>query len=443
VVVLDELDVDAEVREEIATVFLLEEPARVAMHLRLNEDGTVEHRLCDLHARQARAAGFTTLSRAMSRPIHVVSVVGTRPNFMKTAPVVAELRRRPEMFEPVLVHTGQHYDDMMSEIFLDELGIGRPDHVLDVGSGSHAVQTARVLERLEPVLRDESPDLVLVPGDVNSTAAAALGAVKLGIPVGHIEAGLRSFDRSMPEEINRVITDAISDLLFIHSPEARDHLLREGRSAEAIHDVGNTMIDTLVAMRPRIAELDVAAAHGLERGGYVIVTLHRPALVDGPLLADALHALADVARELPVVFPAHPRTRAAIDQLGVAVPGVRLLEPLGYLEFLGLLMDARAALTDSGGIQEEATFLGVPCFTLRDNTERPVTIEMGTNTLLGLDPSRIREVPKLAQAAGGEHAVPPHWDGRAAVRVADVLVEWASARGGVVQRTTPSPAART
>jgi UDP-N-acetylglucosamine 2-epimerase (non-hydrolysing) len=364
----------------------------------------------------------------MSRPIRVVSVVGTRPNLMKTAPVVAEFRRRPTQFESVLVHTGQHYDDSMSEIFFGELEIERPDHLLHVGSGSHAAQTARVLERLEPVLEDERPDLVLVPGDVNSTAAAAIAAAKLDIPVGHIEAGLRSFDRTMPEEINRVITDAVSDLLFIHSPEARDHLLSEGRPSEAIHYVGNTMIDTLVAMRQRIEQLAVASAHGLERGEYLVVTLHRPALVDGPLLGDALDALADAAGEMPIVFPAHPRTRAAIESLGGEPDGVRLLEPLGYLEFLGLLMDAGAALTDSGGIQEEATFLGVPCFTLRDNTERPVTIEMGTNTLLGLDPARIRAVPRLSRAARAEGAVPPGWDGRAAVRIADVIAEWAGPR---------------
>ena len=361
----------------------------------------------------------------MSRSLRVVSVVGTRPNFMKIAPVVAELRRRREHFDDVLVHTGQHYDDEMSTVFLEELGIGRPDHELDVGSGSHSTQVARVMERLGPVLRDEAPDLVLVPGDVNSTFAAALTAVQAGIPVGHIEAGLRSFDRTMPEELNRVLTDAISDHLFIHSPEAREHLLAECRPASAIHDVGNTMIDTLVAMLPRIEAVDAASRHRLERGGYLLVTLHRPALVDTPLLGDALDALVDVATEFPVVFPVHPRTREAIERLGRSdLPGVELLDPLGYVEFLGLLKDAAGALTDSGGIQEEASFLAIPCFTLRANTERPITVEVGTNTLMGLEPARIRELPELIRSArAAEAKVPPRWDGHAAERIVDVLAE--------------------
>ncbi|HEX7291025.1 MAG TPA: UDP-N-acetylglucosamine 2-epimerase (non-hydrolyzing) [Conexibacter sp.] len=356
----------------------------------------------------------------------VLSVVGTRPNFMKMAPIAAELARRSEAFEHVLVHTGQHYDAVMSEIFFAELGVGEPDVRLDVGSGTHAVQTARVMERLEPVLLDAAPDLVLVPGDVNSTLAAALVASKLGVPVGHVEAGLRSFDRTMPEEINRVVADSISDLLFIHSPEARDHLLREGADAGAIHDVGNTMIDTLVAMRERIEAAGVAAANGLERGGYLVVTLHRPALVDGPLLADAIERLAAVAEQLTVVFPAHPRTRNRLASLGVDVDGgdgpLRIVDPLGYVDFLSLVADAAGVLTDSGGIQEETTFLGVPCLTLRDNTERPVTIELGTNTLLGLDPARIEEAPALIEQARARAArIPPLWDGRAAERIADVL----------------------
>jgi UDP-N-acetylglucosamine 2-epimerase (non-hydrolysing) len=356
----------------------------------------------------------------------VLSVVGTRPNFMKMAPIAAELARRPEAFEHVLVHTGQHYDAVMSEVFFAELGVGEPDVRLDVGSGSHAVQTARVMERLEPVLLDAAPDLVLVPGDVNSTLAAALVASKLGIPVGHVEAGLRSFDRTMPEEINRVVADSVSDLLFIHSPEARDHLLREGADAGAIHDVGNTMIDTLVAMRERIATAGIAAANGLAPGSYLVVTLHRPALVDGPLLADAIERLAAVADQLTVVFPAHPRTRARLESLGVDVGAadgpLRIVEPLGYVDFLSLVADAAGVLTDSGGIQEETTFLGVPCLTLRDNTERPVTIELGTNTLLGLDPARIDEAPALIEQTRARPArIPPLWDGRAAERIADVL----------------------
>jgi UDP-N-acetylglucosamine 2-epimerase (non-hydrolysing) len=359
----------------------------------------------------------------VARRRKVLSVVGTRPNFMKTAPIVAELSARSDEFAHVLVHTGQHYDHAMSRIFFEELGVGEPDHMLGIGSGSHAQQTARVMVSLEPVLLDEEPDVVLVPGDVNSTMAAALVASKLRIPVGHVEAGLRSFDRTMPEEINRVVADSVSDLLFTHSPEARDHLLREGRDEAAIHYVGNTMIDTLVAMREHLDSAAARRAHELSERDYVVVTLHRPALVDGPLLADAIAALARVAATLPVVFPVHPRTRAAIEALGLDVPsGLRLLEPLGYVDFLSLVASAAGVLTDSGGIQEETTYLGVPCFTLRDNTERPVTVELGTNVLLGLDPRRIDDVPRLIEAAATRPAqVPPLWDGHAARRIVDVL----------------------
>jgi UDP-N-acetylglucosamine 2-epimerase (non-hydrolysing) len=352
----------------------------------------------------------------------VLSVVGTRPNFMKTAPVVAALESRGG-FRSVLVHTGQHYDEQMSRVFLEELGVGEPDHMLGVGSGSHTSQTARVMERLEPVLEREKPDIVLVPGDVNSTLAAALTAAKMEIPVGHIEAGLRSFDRTMPEELNRVVADQISEFLFTHSPEALHNLVREGQSEARVHMVGNTMIDTLAAMRGAIEALDAPARHGLEPRTYVVVTLHRPALVDGPLLVDAMERLAELARELPVVFPAHPRTRHRLEALGIeAGAGLRLTEPLGYLEFLGLLAGAAAALTDSGGIQEETTFLGVPCFTLRSNTERPVTCELGTNTLLGLDPARIADVPRLIEEQAQRPAsIPPLWDGQAAPRITEVL----------------------
>jgi UDP-N-acetylglucosamine 2-epimerase (non-hydrolysing) len=356
-------------------------------------------------------------------PYRVLCVVGARPNFMKTVPVVRELAAR-DGFEPILVHTGQHYDAGMSTVFFEELGVGAPDHLLGVGSGSHAVQTARVMERIEPVLVAEHPDLVLVPGDVNSTLAAALVAAKLQIPVGHLEAGLRSFDRTMPEELNRILTDQLSELLFIHSPEARDNLLRENVDGRSIHAVGNTMIDTLVAMRGRIDATDLAGRLGVEEGRYLVVTLHRPALVDTPLLADAIRALEQIGTDLPIVFPCHPRTRARMASLGVspAPERVQLTDPLGYLDFLGLVAHARAVLTDSGGIQEETTFLGVPCFTLRDNTERPVTCEIGTNVLLGLAPERILEVPELIEErAGVTHRAPDGWDGHAAVRVVDVI----------------------
>jgi UDP-N-acetylglucosamine 2-epimerase (non-hydrolysing) len=354
----------------------------------------------------------------------VVTIVGTRPNFVKVAPVAAALTAHRDRFRHVLVHTGQHYDPAMSKAFLDDLELQEPHHHLGVGSGSHAQQTARVIERLEPVLLATKPWLVLVPGDVNSTLAAALTASKLGFPLGHVEAGLRSFDRSMPEEINRIVVDQLSDLLFTHSPEAEDNLLAEGRPAEAVHYVGNTMIDMLVAMRERIEQKDAARRHGLGTGEYVLVTLHRPTLVDGELLRGALAALERLSRRLPVVFPVHPRTAAAMraSRLGAPSPRVRLLGPLGYLEFLSLLQTAAAVLTDSGGIQEEATFLGVPCFTLRDNTERPITCTIGTNELLGLEPGRIAEIPTLIDSARSRAAqIPPMWDGRAAERIVQVL----------------------
>jgi len=356
-------------------------------------------------------------------PQRVLSVVGTRPNFMKMAPILAELQRHPDTFASTLVHTGQHYDAGMSDVFFSELGIAAPDHSLDVGSGSHAAQTARIMERLEPVLEAEQPDVVLVPGDVNSTLAAALVASKMGLTIGHVEAGLRSFDRSMPEEVNRILTDRISDLLFTHSPEARDYLLSEGADPSSIHYVGNTMIDTLVALRDQIDTAGAAAAHGVEPGRFLLVTLHRPALVDGPMLGQVLGGLGELARDMPVVFPAHPRTRGAIGGLpGGDAPGLQLVDPLGYLEFLSLLSGAAAVLTDSGGIQEEATYLGVPCLTLRDNTERPVTVSMGTNVLLGLRPERVGEVPQLIEQVRGRQArVPPLWDGASAQRIVAIL----------------------
>jgi UDP-N-acetylglucosamine 2-epimerase (non-hydrolysing) len=364
----------------------------------------------------------------MARRHKVLSVVGTRPNMMKIAPIAAELQRRSDEFEHILVHTGQHYDREMSEIFLEELGVGEPDYSLAVGSGSHAQQTAAVMERLEPVLLEAEPDVVLVPGDVNSTMAAALTASKLLIPIGHVEAGLRSFDRTMPEEINRIVADQVSDLLFIHSPEARDNLLAEACPAERIHDVGNTMIDSLVAMRERIDGRGAPEERGLRRGDYLVVTLHRPALVDGPLLAEAIGQLAAVAAELPVVFPIHPRTRAALETqaFDLDADGLALIEPVGYVEFLSLVAGSAAVLTDSGGIQEETTFLGLPCFTLRANTERPITVSMGTNVLLGLDPARIAEVPSLIEATRDKQTtVPPLWDGKAAERIVDVLARHA------------------
>jgi UDP-N-acetylglucosamine 2-epimerase (non-hydrolysing) len=361
--------------------------------------------------------------------MRIVYVLGTRPNFVKTAPVIGALRARLPEGRHAIVHTGQHYDRLMSEVFLEELGVPAPDHMLEVGSGSHAEQTARVIERLEPVLEDERPDLVVVPGDVNSTLAAALTAAKMQIPVAHIESGLRSFDRTMPEELNRIVTDQLSDHLFIHSPEANDNLHAEGIPAERIHMVGNTMIDTLVALGDRFRAAGAAARLGIEADSYVLVTLHRPALVDGPLLAPTIERLAGLAHEMPVVFPVHPRTRSMMEAIESDHPGLLLCDPLGYIDFLSLLADAGAVLTDSGGIQEETTYLGIPCFTLRANTERPITITAGTNTLLGLDPSAIAQIPEaLAQRPAERPDPPPLWDGHASERIAEAVTSQGPSR---------------
>jgi UDP-N-acetylglucosamine 2-epimerase (non-hydrolysing) len=355
--------------------------------------------------------------------MRILYVVGTRPNFVKTAPVIGALRERHPEGRHTIVHTGQHYDRLMSEVFLEELGVPAPDYMLEVGSGSHAAQTARTMERLEPVLADERPDLVMVPGDVNSTLAAALTAVKMGIPVAHIESGLRSFDLTMPEEVNRIVADRFAEWLFLHSPEAVTNLRSEGIPDERMHMVGNTMIDTLVALEERFRAAGSAARLGVEPGAYLLVTLHRPALVDGPLLGETVAQLAALAQEIPVVFPVHPRTRKMMEGLQPDRPGLLLTDPLGYLDFLSLIADARAVLTDSGGIQEETTYLGVPCFTLRDNTERPVTVTSGTNTLLGLDPAAIARIPGvLAEGRQTPPGPPPLWDGRAAERIAEAIL---------------------
>jgi UDP-N-acetylglucosamine 2-epimerase (non-hydrolysing) len=354
--------------------------------------------------------------------MRILYVVGTRPNFVKTAPVIGALRARLPEGRHAIVHTGQHYDRLMSEVFLEELGVPAPDHMLEVGSGSHAAMTARTMERLEPVLIEEAPDLVIVPGDVNSTLAAVLTAVKMGIPVAHIESGLRSFDLTMPEEVNRIVADRFSELLFLHSEEATTNLRAEGIPDERMHMVGNTMIDTLVALEERFRAVDMAGKLDLEPGSYMLVTLHRPALVDGPLLEDTVRRLAALTREMPVVFPVHPRTEKMMESFNVVHPGLKLTMPLGYLNFLSLLADAGAVLTDSGGIQEETTYLGIPCFTLRDNTERPVTVRAGTNTLLGLDPAAIAGIPAaLSNRSEAPSQPPPLWDGHAAERIADIV----------------------
>jgi UDP-N-acetylglucosamine 2-epimerase (non-hydrolysing) len=346
---------------------------------------------------------------------------------MKIAPIVAALKRRPGSFESVLVHTGQHYDDRLSQVFFDELGIPRPDINLNVGSGSHAQQTAAVMSAFEPVLVQESIDMVLVVGDVNSTIACALVASKLGVPVVHVEAGLRSYDRGMPEEINRVLTDQISDLLFTTEESAADNLRREGVDGSKIHFVGNVMIDTLLAHRDRARARRIHESLGLEPGGYGLMTLHRPSNVDDTAAFERLMQGIDaVAREIPVIFPVHPRTRPAVTRSATAATMVtqgrlRLIDPQGYLDFIGLVERARVVLTDSGGIQEETTILGVPCLTLRENTERPITITHGTNRLVGTEASRIQAAWTEVRASVAAPRVPPLWDGSAAERIADVL----------------------
>jgi UDP-N-acetylglucosamine 2-epimerase (non-hydrolysing) len=356
--------------------------------------------------------------------MQIAYVVGARPNFVKMAPVIAEMRRRLPDSRHAVIHTGQHYDRLMSDVFLEELGVPAPDHMLGVGSGSHAVQTARVMERIEPVLEAEHPDLLIVPGDVNSTLAATLVAIKLSIPVAHLESGLRSFDRTMPEEINRIVADEFSSYLFLHSDEATQNLRAEGISDNLMHFVGNTMIDSLVAMEERFRNIHACISCDMQPGGYLLVTLHRPALVDGPLLADVIVSLNHVSRELPVLFPMHPRTRKIVDSIGLtANHSIKFTDPVPYLKFLSLEADACAVLTDSGGVQEETTYMRVPCFTLRDNTERPVTVRAGTNTLLGLKPKRIHDIlPMLARNKMPENP-PPMWDGNAAHRIGTVICE--------------------
>ena len=346
---------------------------------------------------------------------------------MKIAPIVAALKRRPEAFESVLVHTGQHYDEKLSQVFFDELGIPRPDVNLNVGSGSHAQQTAAIMAAFEPVLAQERVDLVLVVGDVNSTIACALVASKLGVPIAHVEAGLRSFDRTMPEEINRVLTDQISDLLFTTEEAAAENLRREGIDGAKVHFVGNVMIDTLLAHRERARATRVHASLGLEPGAYGLMTLHRPSNVDDAASFDRLmQGVRTVANEVPVVFPVHPRTRPVVTRSATAAAMIdqgrlRLVDPLGYLDFVGLMESARVVLTDSGGIQEETTILGVPCLTLRENTERPITITHGTNQLVGTDPARIAAGWTRLQGQTQAAAGPPLWDGNAAERIAEIL----------------------
>ena len=360
----------------------------------------------------------------------ILHIVGARPNFMKMAPVAAALEAEGAVRQ-IIVHTGQHYDEAMSAVFFRQLSIPDPDYNLGVGPGTHAQQTAGIMLKLEPLVRDLAPDMVLVYGDVNSTIAGALVCAKLGVPVAHVEAGLRSFDRTMPEELNRLLTDQLADLLFTPSPDANENLAREGIAPEKIHLVGNVMIDTLVRLLPLAGEKAPHQALGILPGtGYILATLHRPKNVDDPgSLLRIMEALADIAKDCPVIFPVHPRTRKCLEETGAhrAVPGIVLADPMGYLEFLSLQAGALVVVTDSGGIQEETTYLRVPCCTVRENTERPITVENGTNVLVGADMEKLKKHVKLALSGKGKKGSIPHlWDGRAASRIADILLRYAA-----------------
>jgi UDP-N-acetylglucosamine 2-epimerase (non-hydrolysing) len=354
--------------------------------------------------------------------MHILHVVGARPNFMKVAPVARALAARPGVRQTI-VHTGQHYDANMSDIFFRELEIPEPDVNLQVGSGSHAQQTAGIISRFESVVLERKPDMVLVYGDVNSTVAAALVCAKLGIRVGHVEAGLRSFDHTMPEEINRLLTDQLADLLFTPSEDGNENLAKEGISPEKIHLVGNVMIDTLVRLLPKAKQQMPAGIPD----SFVLVTLHRPGNVDDPdFMRAVLNELHDISDKIPVLFPIHPRTRQRLLDFGLnarANGNLRLSEPLSYLQFLALQTRAAVVITDSGGIQEETTFLGVPCLTVRENTERPITVSVGTNMLVGRDMGLLRQqLQNIALGKVKQGEVPPLWDGQAAERIADILV---------------------
>mgnify|MGYP000209182934 CR=1 FL=1 len=362
-------------------------------------------------------------------------IVGARPNFMKAAPLIRALEERAPEIKSLLVHTGQHYDYEMSKAFFEDLDMPDPDIYLGVGSGTHAEQTAKIMISLEKEIFDNRPDLIVVFGDVNSTLAASVVASKLMVPVAHVEAGLRSFDRTMPEEINRIVTDILSDLLFTTERDAIENLRREGIPDEKIHFTGNVMIDTLLTFADKARKSDITERLGLSDRNYAVLTLHRPSNVDVPEVFDGiLEALAEVGKNIPVVFPVHPRTKKRLAEFGFldkfssdfrtppAERGILLIDPVKYTEFLALEMKSLFVLTDSGGIQEETTFLGVPCLTLRNNTERPVTLEVGTNILVGTDPHRIiEESAKILRGEGKKGAIPELWDGKASHRIAKII----------------------
>jgi UDP-N-acetylglucosamine 2-epimerase (non-hydrolysing) len=360
----------------------------------------------------------------------VLHIVGARPNFMKVAPIHRAISERG-VLQQCLVHTGQHYDVKMSDVFFTDLGMPAPDIHLGIGSGSHAEQTAKVMLELEKVFLSQKPDLVSVVGDVNSTLSAALVAVKMHIPIAHVEAGLRTFDNRMPEEVNRILTDRISDLLLTPSADADANLIREGLEPSRIRLVGNVMIDSLLGARDKALKLSTLKDLGLSPRAYAVCTLHRASNVDDPkVLSGLLSALAHVAQRLPVVFPVHPRTRKRLADLGLGptlerTPGLRLVEPMGYLEFLALTSQARLVFTDSGGLQEETTVLGIPCLTVRENTERPITVDVGTNLVVGTDPVRIQQAAdRIIDGHEKKGRVPDYWDGRSGERIARVYEEF-------------------
>jgi len=367
----------------------------------------------------------------MNRPTRIYLVAGARPNFMKIAPIWHKLKPLGDRFETRIVHTGQHYDYAMSQVFLNHLGLGEPDFFLGAGSGTHGYQTAQVLMAFEKLVIEQRPDLVVVVGDVNSTIAASLASVKLGVPVAHVEAGLRSFDLTMPEEINRMLTDRIADLLFVSEPSGVANLSAEGIGGERVHLVGNVMIDTLKNNLEKIKVGDTAKKMGLKDEKFCLITIHRPSNVDSePALRKVLDVLREAASRYKLVFPAHPRTQKNMANFGLkeqfeAIDNLQITEPIGYFEFMNLMIHSALVLTDSGGIQEETTWLGIPCITLRENTERPLTVEQGTNNVTGVDLSKVRAALDKAEAFDRTSYNPPElWDGNAAERIVQLIADF-------------------
>ncbi|NOX38934.1 MAG: UDP-N-acetylglucosamine 2-epimerase (non-hydrolyzing) [Calditrichaeota bacterium] len=358
----------------------------------------------------------------------ILNVVGARPNFMKIAPIHRAMKKFDSEFEPILVHTGQHYDERMSKLFFEDLQLPEPDIYLGVGSGSHAEQTAKIMLAFEKVVLDTEPDLVIVVGDVNSTVACSLVAAKLWVPVAHVEAGLRSFDRRMPEEINRLVTDALSDYLFTTEKSGNENLMREGIPATKIYYVGNVMIDSLIFFLEKARKSNILEQLKLEPQGFALVTLHRPSNVDDPEnFKKILDAFEEIQKDIPIIFPVHPRTEKNLNHFGLQdrvanIPNLRIIPPVGYLDFMQLMQNSKFVMTDSGGIQEETTYLRIPCLTIRENTERPVTVELGTNELVGTDTQKIiRNARKILAGEWKKGAVPELWDGHTAERIVKIL----------------------